>query len=179
MTALDKVLIASLPLAGNYKVLAADYSVQHVDECHTDALARLRLEAYGPAIASDMNTSLKEMRDMFDDQFGSLWVEASPLIFTEEKLVGACCTVVHPPNWPKTPICPFIIDLMVQPKFRRNGLAEYLILMTAKSVARTANHIALRVSLDNHPALSLYRKLGFIEWDGVLYAVNQDLEPDS
>ena len=61
MAALDKVLIASLPLVGNCRALAADWSVLHVDESHTDDLARLRLVAYGPSIAPDMNTALKEM----------------------------------------------------------------------------------------------------------------------
>lgn len=173
MTALDKVLIVSLPLNGNFCELPADYSVQHIDECHTDDLARLRLDAYGPAIATDMNTSLKEMRDMFVGEFGRLRVEASLVVFVGKGLVGACCTVVQPPNWPKTPICPFIIDLMVHPEFRRQGLAEFLLRMSAKSVAGSADHLALRVGIENSPALSLYRKLGFEDWDGVLYASRQ------
>ncbi len=84
--------------------------------------------------------------------------------------MAAICTVTKAP-WEQTPTCPFIIDLMVLPDFRRRGLATVLLRETARVVHENGDtHLALRVQTDNTPAVTLYDKLGFADWDGTLFA---------
>lgn len=60
---------------------------------------------------------------------------------------------------------------MVAPEARRQGLADFLIVETARVVREAGHrHVALQVEADNEPAIGLYRKLGFVDWDGRLYA---------
>jgi ribosomal protein S18 acetylase RimI-like enzyme len=131
-------------------------------------MARLWLAAYPPDIATGTEEAQEAMRETFADEYGEFWLSASPLVFDNDKLVAAICTVRKAP-WSATPTCPFITDLMVDPDYRRQGLAAFLILKSAEIAARSgAGHIALRVLVDNRSAINLYDKLGFIDWDGKL-----------
>jgi GNAT superfamily N-acetyltransferase len=133
-------------------------------------LAALWFTAYPPEIATNLSEAEQEMKDMFAGEYGPFWPEASPLVCEGDKLVAAICTVLKAP-WERTPTCPFIVDLMVHPDFRRKGLAAFLLQETARTALRAGHtHVALRVLLDNTPAISLYRKLGFEDWDKRLLA---------
>ena len=171
MTKTNTTLIADatvlLKPEGN---LPEGFRIEVSTPVHESQLAALWFNAYPPEIATDIDCAKQEIRDMFAGEYGRFWPEASPLILFNNELVAGICTVVKAP-WDKTPTCPFIIDLMVHPDFRRKGLAAYLIQEAARAVLRGGKtHMALRVQVDNTAAITLYRKLGFIDWDGKLFA---------
>jgi GNAT superfamily N-acetyltransferase len=149
--------------------LPEELRIENTSFVHGSQLAILWFQAYPPEIATDIESAKQEIKEMFADEYGKFWPEASPLILFNNEIVAGICTVVKAP-WGKTPTCPFIIDLMVHPDFRRRGLAALLIQETAKAVLQGGHtHVALRVLVDNIAAISLYRKLGFSEWDGKLF----------
>ena len=150
--------------------LPEGFIIEAASSVYESQLAVLWFEAYPPEIATDVDYAKQEIKDMFAGEFGRFWPEASPLILFNSELVAGICTVFKAP-WEKTPTCPFIIDLMVHPNFRRQGLGALLIHETAQAVLRGGQtHVALRVQVDNTAAISLYRKLGFSEWDGKLFS---------
>lgn len=153
-------------IAVSHAKLPRQYSVRSVAANDADILGLLHFTAYGPTISPNLEASVKEMEDMYRGDFGELWLAASPLVYQQGELVGAALTVYTAP-WKDTPICPFIIDLMVSPDHRRAGLATYLLYVVAsKALAARQTHISLRVREDNRPALRLYHRLGFVEWEG-------------
>jgi len=150
--------------------LPSDLTARTIHRDDLDRLAELWFAAYPPEIATDLAEALQEMKDMFVGEYGSFWPDASSIILYGDKPIAAICTVVKAP-WEKTLTCPFIIDLMVHPDARRQGLAAFLLQETARAVQQDGKkHVALRVLVDNTPAITLYRKLGFEDWDGKLYA---------
>lgn len=157
------VITIELPLPNGFRVKPATRD-------HQSKLAALWFAAYPPNIATSISEAEQEMSEMFAGEYGQFWPEASPVIFAGNELIAAICTV-HKAPWEKTPTCPFIVDLMVHPQFRRRGVATWLVRETARVVLREAHtHVALRVLVDNTTAISLYRKLGFTDWNGVLFA---------
>lgn len=164
-------LIAEVSAVAEAEVpLSDEYVVRPARRELADKLAELWYDSYPPEIATDLDLARREIQGMFSGAFGDLWPEASPLILSGDALAAAICTVYVAP-WERTPTCPFIIDLMVHPHHRRKGLAEHLVRTAARAVADNGStHVALRVLKNNVPALALYQKLGFSEWDGILHA---------
>ena len=58
---------------------------------------------------------------------------------------------------------PFIKDLVVDPRFRRQGLGSALLTMALNAFAsRSAASVDLKTDIGNETAQSLYRRLGFV-----------------
>ena len=61
-------------------------------------------------------------------------------------------------------------DLYVEPEFRRQGLAEVLVTHAEAFARQTgAERLTLSTAHNNHPAQSLYRKLGWVREDHFWY----------
>lgn len=57
-----------------------------------------------------------------------------------------------------------MMNVAVHPDFRRQGVAEKLVLELVAALARRDNHcLTLEVRASNAPAISLYEKLGFAQ----------------
>jgi ribosomal-protein-alanine N-acetyltransferase len=57
-----------------------------------------------------------------------------------------------------------MMNVAVQPDFRRQGVAEKLVLELVAALAKKDNHcLTLEVRASNAPAISLYEKLGFAQ----------------
>ena len=57
-----------------------------------------------------------------------------------------------------------MMNVAVQPDFRRQGVAELLVLELVAALAKNDNHcLTLEVRASNAPAISLYEKLGFAQ----------------
>ena len=57
-----------------------------------------------------------------------------------------------------------IMNVAVHPDFRRQGVAEKLVLELVAALAKNDNHcLTLEVRASNAPAISLYEKLGFAQ----------------
>ena len=57
-----------------------------------------------------------------------------------------------------------VMNVAVSPDYRRQGIAETLVLTLVEELKKQGNHcLSLEVRLSNAPARSLYEKLGFAE----------------
>ena len=56
-----------------------------------------------------------------------------------------------------------ILDVAVSSRWRRQGLAECLLQNVLNRLPEEIARVLLDVRVSNHPALGLYRKLGFVE----------------
>ena len=57
-----------------------------------------------------------------------------------------------------------MMNVAVDPAFRRQGIGESLVCALVEQLACTGNHcLSLEVRASNEPAISLYQKLGFVQ----------------
>ena len=133
-----------------------------------EQLGRLYFDCYDPGQAcSDLPEAVADIRAAFAGDYGPLWPAASPVATALDGQVVAAILVVDNAPWPDTPDCPFAIELFTARAHRRQGLARSLVLGALTVIADTGPpHLALRVSPDNHAALTLYHVLGFRNWTG-------------
>lgn len=146
------------------RALAAGYHVRPTAVHDHDALAALYVAVYPRAVVADLHAAQDELTATFRGEYGRLDLPVSPVVLDQDTLVAAVLVVDAAP-WPATPAGPFIIEVMVHPRYRRLGLGECAIQWAAQALAqRHERTVALRVLSDNAPACTLYQKLGFRQW---------------
>lgn len=127
------------------------------------ALAALSLSAYDqPQVAENLWAATDEMRMYFDGAFGTPRDDSFIGAWLEGELVGAIfCTLDTP--FEGVPRGPFVLDLMVNPKVRRQGVGSALVGELAARVNEWGyDSLTLRLDMRQMPeALNLYRRLGF------------------
>lgn len=129
------------------------------------ALAALAAAAYGnPATAESLWEATDEMRLYFDGAFGAPRDDSFVGAWKDGELVGAAFVVLDAPI-DGVPRGPFVIDLMVDPKWRRQGIGSALVNELAERVGSWGyDDLALQLDMRRSPeALQLYRSLGFSE----------------
>ena len=100
----------------------------------------------------------------FNDEYGKLEKAASLVVERDRLIFGAIQTVIDAP-WDQTPTGPFIIELLVHPKYRRAGIGKALLTEALRQLKQRGYQSAgLRVENDNLPAQTLYQVVGFTEW---------------
>jgi len=145
-----------------------DYNIWSLQEKDKSRLSELYFVSYSREIVKHLAEAQREMDLVFRNEYGMLDFSASFNIAYDNFIVASIMTVELAP-WDDTPSGPFIIELMVDPNHRKLGLAECLIKHTAdKLAANGAETVTLRVLSDNVKALNLYRKCGFVNWDGFI-----------
>ncbi|MFP7696818.1 GNAT family N-acetyltransferase [Trueperella sp. LYQ143] len=130
-------------------------------------LASLYLVAYNsPEIAENLIEAVEEMQMSFDGAFGDPMKDGFIGAWRSGKLVGAILVTTNTP-WEDVDDGPFIIDLMVDPEHRGQGIATALIGKAARRAGRQGfDNIGLRVDLRQAKAAArLYDYLGFAEVD--------------
>lgn len=149
---------------GEQLVFLDGLQVRPISQADVVALAGLYARAYemeGDALGD----AVKEMESAFDGTWGTLWPEASPVAWIGSKPVAVVQTVRRP-AMEDAPDCPWLIEVFVDPDYRRAALARSLLVRACTVVADAGEeHIGLTVDTDNDPALTLYRSLGFVEAD--------------
>ncbi len=131
------------------------------------ALAALSASAYGnPATAESLWEATDEMRMYFDGAFGALRDDSFIGAWVDGELVGAVFGVLDAPI-DGVPRGPFVVDLMVDPKWRRQGIGSALVTELARRVGQWGyDDLALQLDMARYPeALQMYRNLGFVEVD--------------
>ncbi len=127
------------------------------------ALAALRLVAYdSPQIAENLWEANDELRMSFDGAFGRPRDDSFIGAWMEGELVGAVLCVTDA-ALDDAPVGPFIIDLMVDPRYRRRGIATALVLELTRR-AREWGYDQISLDLDLHAtpgAAHLYELVGF------------------
>lgn len=133
-----------------------------------ESLGALYFHSYEPGQAcASLAEATADIRAAFAGEYGELWPQASLVAVTADRQIIAAIQIVKRAPWPDTPDCPFIIELFSARAHRRRGVARSLVLGALTVLANAGRpQLALRVSADNHPALHLYRSLGFQDWPG-------------
>jgi N-alpha-acetyltransferase 10/11 len=145
---------------------AAGYLLRPSQPADLESLGALYFHSYdrGQACAS-LAEAAADIRAAFAGEYGELWPEASLVTVTADHQIIGAIQIVKRALWPDTPDCPFVIELFTARAHRRRGVARSLVLAAVAVLADAGQRrLALRVSTDNRPALSLYRSLGFQNW---------------
>jgi GNAT superfamily N-acetyltransferase len=136
--------------------------VRPISQADVDALAVLYARAYELG-ANALGDAIEEMESAFDGTWGTLWPEASPVAWIGSKPVAVVQTV-HRPAMEDAPDCPWLIEVFVDPDYRRAALARSLLVQACTVVADAGEErIGLTVDTGNDSAVTLYRSLGFVE----------------
>ena len=131
------------------------------------ALAALSVSAYGnPGTAESLWEATDEMRMYFDGAFGMPRDDSFVGAWVDGELVGAIFGVLDSPI-DGVPRGPFVVDLMVDPQWRRQGIGSALVNELASRVGDWGyDDLALQLDMRLSPeALHMYRSLGFSEVD--------------
>lgn len=129
------------------------------------ALAALSVAAYeNPRTAESLWDATDEMRMYFDGAFGTPRDDSFIGAWMNGELVGAVFAVLDAP-FDGVPRGPFVLDLMVDPRLRRQGIGSALVGELATRVGTWGyDDLALQLDMKKSPeALHLYRSLGFSE----------------
>ena len=129
------------------------------------ALASLSVVAYEmPQTAESLFEASDELRMAFDGAFGTPRDDSFVGAWLDGQLVGAIMCVLDPP-WGDAPRGPYVTELMVDPEFRRQGIATALIgELGARAGEWGYDSLTLHLDMRRSPgAYGLYRDLGFTE----------------
>lgn len=127
-------------------------------------LAVLTLDAYGfdPNPDALMQAS-EELRMTFEGAFGSANADSFVGAWDGGTLVGAILTVLESP-WDDSPAGPFVVDLVVDPEYRRRGIATALVGEVARRCKDWGyDSLALQIDARHAGAAELYGDLGFAD----------------
>ncbi len=143
----------------------ADSEIREIRPADLEDLAQLYLVSYPPEIgAPDLFEAKAEIEATFAGEFGQLRTSANLIAFHQGTPAGAILTVTKS-IWDPELSGPFIIDLFVSPRYRKQGIGRALVTsLISACKAADDTQISLRVGEGtSSSAYSLYSKLGFVE----------------
>lgn len=138
------------------------------------AIASLLLSAYGQKLtAENFWAATDEVRLYFDGALGSPRDDSFIGAWQDGHLVGAIFSVLNCP-FDDVPRGPFVLDLMVDPNYRRQGIASALVAELARRAEGWGyDSLALRLDMRQMPeAFNLYRRMGFGPYTEVIPEVS-------
>ncbi len=127
------------------------------------ALASLSVVAYeAPETAESLFEASDEFRMAYDGAFGTPRDDSFVGAWLDGRLVGAILAVLDAP-WDDAPRGPYVTELMVDPDFRRQGIATALVgELSARAAEWGYDSLALRLDFRRSPAAyGLYQDVGF------------------
>ena len=134
-----------------------EYEIATLTRFDIPALALLSLAAYGmPTTVETLLEATDEMRLCFDGVFGTPLDNSLIGAWHDGTLIAAIIVVLDPPMEESSGI-PHVIDLMVDPDFRRRGIATALVAEVARRCPSWgATSIAVRIDEENPHLPHLY-----------------------
>ncbi len=121
-------------------------------------LARLLLEAYRGTVHDEGETieqAFEEIERVFEGEYGPFMASASLVVEAEGQLVSAMLLT----RWMDRP---FVAHALTLPGWQRRGLARSGMVNCMSTLHGQGERLlALAVTLENEPAVQLYRSLGF------------------
>ena len=152
-------------IAGRSPVLPGNVTVRPIVQAGIPALAELYLRAYDLR-AETFDDAAAEMASAFDGSWAALWPDASPGAWIGDDLVAVVQAVRRPSreSMPDAPDCPWLIEVFIDPRHRRAGLARGLMAVACGVMdAGGESRVGLTVDDENAAAAALYKSLGFSE----------------
>ena len=136
------------------------WAIRNAQEADVRNLALLMYAAFRGTVDDEGDTladAQQEIEKTFSGAYGRLMLDASFVIEQEDVLASACLV-----SWYEPAESPFVVFTMTRPEFKRRGMARAL-LQASMNALRSAGHdrLALIVTRDNEPAMTLYTRLGF------------------
>ncbi len=128
------------------------------------AMAALHVEAYDEEPSpANLVEAYDEIRMYFDGAFGLPLDHSTVGAWIDGTLVGAVMCVENSP-WDDVPSGPCVLDIVVDPAYRRQGIASTLVAEVAKRGTQWGwDSLVLRLGPEHAAAAQMYRSLGFEE----------------
>ena len=146
----------SLPV----KFIPDSRSLDSAGSEHKDELAALMLDAYkGTADyeGESLEEAKEEISNLLEGKYGIFLIDHSLLYRENGVLVSATLVTLEQGT-------PLLAYSMTRSGYKRRGHAGALIVASADSLERAGyTHLDLWVTDCNHPAINLYKKLGFVK----------------
>ena len=160
--------MTEITLQADTKDVAADASVGGLELgtltlYDVPSVASLYMSAYGQEYTPDnFWEATDEVRLYFDGAFGEIRDDGFVGAWEDGSLVGAVFSVVDSP-FESVPEGPFVLDLMVDPDYRRRGIATALVGELGQRIKEWGyDSVTLRLDARRMPeAFNLYRRMGF------------------
>lgn len=126
------------------------------------ALAALHVVAYDEEpTPENLLEAYEELRLVFDGAFGRPLDHSFVGAWLDGTLVGAIICVEESP-WDDMPDGPCVLDIVVDPQYRRQGIARMLVAEVARRGTLWGwETLALRVGPEHAEAEKMYRSMGF------------------
>ncbi|MBK9144688.1 MAG: GNAT family N-acetyltransferase [Candidatus Melainabacteria bacterium] len=160
----EKRLIMLRPTAGasprTPAAVDGKLAVRNIRADDQDILGRLLFASYHGTIDDDGSSEedfVEEVAGTLDGKYGKMLWDASFLVIDQSGRVAATSIVTDYAN-----LRPLLAFSAVHPRHQRLGLASWLIERSLEALAREGfDRMYLVVTEGNHPAQTLYDKLGF------------------
>lgn len=156
--------------------LPEDSRIRRISTEDVEPLAKLLLESYRGTVdeeESNIDEALAEVQKTFDGDYGRFVPEASFLLEDKGRFASASLITIFQGE-------PLLAFSLTHPDFQRRGFAARLIGFSAEAVRKSGrDSLFLFVTKANLPAVSLYRKLGFMGDPNPPIERRKDSAPDS
>jgi ribosomal protein S18 acetylase RimI-like enzyme len=161
MSSMVTLIARTAPLERDPKIVS-----RQATDADVPRLGELYFSAYGAGVASEnLDAAVADIHASFAGKYGTYLPAASPVALNDRGDIIAAIMVVERATWEDTPDTPFIIELFTDLNYRRQGLAEELVLACLDSLFNAGHkEVALRVDSENSAALALYLSLDFRRW---------------
>jgi ribosomal protein S18 acetylase RimI-like enzyme len=155
-----KRLVMKIKLPIENKISSSDFRL--VTEKDVNDLALIMLEAYRGTIDSEgeetLSDAIGEVQGTLDGKYGKFLWKAS--MIADVEAVPAAAIMF---TWSEKENMPFLAFSMTHANFKGNGLATRLIKVGLNKLTEEGyRECALMVTDGNEPALTIYKKLGFV-----------------
>jgi len=145
---------------------STDLACRTAAPADSEALAALMLDAYQGTVdyeGESLYDALKEIDRLCSGFYGRFLPDCSFVLDGEGGISSACLVTML--NEGKSDETPLLAFAMTRKRDQRRGLASALVLRSAVALSRLGySGLSLAVTADNHPARTLYERLGFRPW---------------
>lgn len=118
-------------------------------------------QAYGGTVDGEGETELDALHEVagtFGGKYGDFSWTASLVSEIDKLLVSSSLVTL----WREFPLLAFTVTL---PQYQNNGIGSHIISQSAELLRDEGFHELRLVVTRSNPAINLYRKLGFVEYD--------------